>query len=115
MAEYQNIFTQVQVKGPPEMGMDEAGNLSSERTKSTRNNTWLGYIGNAQLGPIHLGMFGVVSIYLGVVWFFLVGFGMLQQVNFDFALFIRTLFWLSLNPPPEQYGLSFPPINTCSI
>jgi photosynthetic reaction center M subunit len=32
MAEYQNIFTQVQVKGPPEMGMDEAGNLSSERT-----------------------------------------------------------------------------------
>ena len=42
MAEYQNIFTQVQVKGPPEMGMDEDGNLSSERTKSTRNNTWLG-------------------------------------------------------------------------
>ena len=32
MAEYQNIFTQVQVKGPPEMGMDETGNLSSERT-----------------------------------------------------------------------------------
>ena len=27
MAEYQNIFTQVQVKGPPEMGMDEAGNF----------------------------------------------------------------------------------------
>ena len=44
MAEYQNIFTQVQVKGPPEMGMDETGNLSSERTKSTRNNTWLGYM-----------------------------------------------------------------------
>ena len=36
---------------------------------------------------------------------------MLQQVNFDFSLFIRTLFWLSLNPPPEKYGLSFPPIN----
>ena len=111
MAEYQNIFTQVQVKGPPEMGMDETGELSSERTKTTRNNTWLGYLGNAQLGPIHLGMFGVVSIYLFFVWFFLVGFGMLQQVNFDFALFIRTLFWLSLNPPPEEYGLSFPPIN----
>ena len=70
MAEYQNIFTQVQVKGPPEMGMDETGELSSERTKTTRNNTWLGYLGNAQLGPIHLGMFGVVSIYLFFVWFF---------------------------------------------
>ena len=41
MAEYQNIFTQVQVKGPPEMGMDETGELSSERTKTTRNNCLL--------------------------------------------------------------------------
>ena len=73
MAEYQNIFTQVQVKGPPEMGMDETGNLSSERTKSTRNNTWLGYIGNAQLGPIHLGMFGVLSIYILFVVSIVVG------------------------------------------
>ena len=55
MAEYQNIFTQVQVKGPPEMGMDETGELSSERTKTTRNNTWLGYLGNAQLGPHSFG------------------------------------------------------------
>ena len=41
MAEYQNIFTQVQVKGPPEMGMDETGELSSERTKTTRNSHFL--------------------------------------------------------------------------
>ena len=68
MAEYQNIFTQVQVKGPPEMGMDEVGNLSSERTKSTRNNTWLGYIGTAQLGPIHLGMFGTSVLLLNLLF-----------------------------------------------
>ena len=48
MVEYQNIFTQVQVKGPPELGVDERGILASERTQSTRNNTWLGRLGNAQ-------------------------------------------------------------------
>ena len=64
----------------------------------------MGYFCIYQIGPIHLGMFGVVSIYLFFVWFFLVGFGMLQQVNFDFALFIRTLFWLSLNPPQRCSG-----------
>ena len=28
MAEYQNIFTQVQVQGPPELGVEEGINLS---------------------------------------------------------------------------------------
>jgi photosynthetic reaction center M subunit len=32
MAEYQNIFTQVQVQGPAEMGVDPAGALARERT-----------------------------------------------------------------------------------
>ena len=33
MAEYQNIFTQVQVKGPPEMGMDELENYQVKELK----------------------------------------------------------------------------------
>ena len=101
MAEYQNIFTQVQVKGPPELGIDERGVLTAERTDATRNNTLVGRLGNAQLGPIHLGMFGVVSIYLFAVWFMIVGFGMLQSVDYNFAEFFQRLFWLSLDPPLE--------------
>ncbi len=111
MAEYQNIFTQVQVKGPPELGIDERGVLTAERTDATRNNTLVGRLGNAQLGPIHLGMFGVVSIYLFAVWFMIVGFGMLQSVDYNFAEFFQRLFWLSLDPPLEEHGLSFPPLN----
>ena len=59
MAEYQNIFTQVQVKGPPELGIDERGVLTAERTDATRNNTLVGRLGNAQLGPIHFWPFNL--------------------------------------------------------
>ena len=31
MIEYQNIFTQVQVQGPPELGMDNENNMAEER------------------------------------------------------------------------------------
>ena len=34
MAEYQNIFTQVQVQGPPELGVEDGINLD-ERTRNT--------------------------------------------------------------------------------
>jgi hypothetical protein len=59
MAEYQNIFTQVQVQGPPEMGMDPTGTLDRERTNSATFSSLAGLFGNAQLGPIHLGPFGL--------------------------------------------------------
>jgi len=36
---------------------------------------------------------------------------MLASVNYDPVQFIRQLFWLSLEPPPPAYGLSFPPMN----
>ena len=47
MAEYQNIFTQVQVQGPPELGVEEGINLD-ERTRNTSFSTLLGWFGNAQ-------------------------------------------------------------------
>jgi hypothetical protein len=59
MAEYQNILTQVQVRGPAEMGLDEKGVLAAERGVEPRFMSILGYVGNAQIGPLHLGMFGL--------------------------------------------------------
>mgnify|MGYP003343864712 CR=1 FL=1 len=47
MAEYQNIFTQVQVQGPPELGIEDGVNLQ-ERTRNTSFSTLLGWFGNAQ-------------------------------------------------------------------
>ena len=72
MAEYQNIFTQVQVQGPPEWGMDNENNMQEERTKSVGFSTLAGWFGNAQLGPIYLGPLGVISMATGAIWFLMV-------------------------------------------
>ena len=72
MADYQNIFTQVQVRAAPEMGMVENVELR-DRTSGAGFSTLAGWLGNAQLGPIYLGTFGVVSLATGLIWFMLVG------------------------------------------
>ncbi|KIN70032.1 Photosynthetic reaction center M subunit [Sulfitobacter noctilucicola] len=110
MAEYQNIFTQVQVQGPPEMGVDPHGLLNRERTKNASFSSLAGLFGNAQLGPIYLGTFGVVSLATGFLWFFIVGMNFWWQVDYSPALFMRELFWLALEPPAEEYGLGIPPL-----
>ena len=110
MAEYQNIFTQVQVQGPPEMGIDPYGLLDRERTTGTGFSQLFGTFGNAQLGPVYLGTFGLISLACGSIWFFIVGMNFWFQVDFSPALFLRELFWLSLEPPAAEYGLGFPPL-----
>ena len=109
MTEYTNIFTQVQVRGPLEAGL--GGNrLISERSRGMSFNRLLGWIGNAQLGPIHLGFYGVLSIVFGTLWFNIIGFNMLMMVDWNIAEFIRQLFWLALEPPAPEHGLSMPPL-----
>ena len=109
MAEYQNIFTQVQVRGAPEMGMTEGVELSN-RTKSASFSTLAGWFGNAQLGPVYLGTMGVISLASGLAWFVTVGAWFWYQAGFNPAVFLRDLFWFSLEPPAEEYGLGFAPL-----
>ena len=106
MAEYQNIFTQVQVQGPPELGVEEGINLD-ERTRNASFSTLLGWFGNAQLGPVYLGFFGVLGLTAGLIWFLIVGFAYWGQAGYNPAVFVRDLFYFSLEPPAEQYGLGF--------
>ena len=105
MAEYQNIFTQVQVQGPPEMGMAGDADLA-DRTSRAGFSSTLGWLGNAQLGPIYLGTFGVVSLASGFLWFFLVGISFWVQAGWNPAVFMRDLFYMALEPPAPEYGLS---------
>ena len=109
MAEYQNIFTQVQVRAAPEMGMTEGVELSN-RTKGARFSNLAGWLGNAQLGPVYLGTMGVISLASGLVWFMTVGGWFWYQAGFNPAVFLRDLFWFSLEPPAEEYGLGMAPI-----
>jgi photosynthetic reaction center M subunit len=111
MAEYQNIFTQVQVAGPPEMGMAGNGKPEGERTKSATMSKLAGALGNAQLGPIHLGPFGLVSLATGFAWFFIVGMSFWAQAGYSPGVFMRDLFWFALEPPAPEYGLGMAPLN----
>jgi len=111
ITEYQNIFNQLQVRGPAEMGTDDYGTLMQDRTKKPIFSDLFGWFANAQLGPVNLGMAGVVSLASGLIWLNIIGFNMLAQVGWSIPEFIRQLFWLALEPPSPEYGLSMPPLN----
>jgi photosynthetic reaction center M subunit len=108
--EYQNIFTQVQVQGAPEYGMDNENNMAEERAFKPGFSSLLGWLGNAQIGPLYLGWTGLVALATGAVWFVIVGMNMLAQVGWSIPEFLRQLFWLALEPPSPEYGLGFPPL-----
>ncbi|MEM9248621.1 MAG: photosynthetic reaction center subunit M [Pseudomonadota bacterium] len=111
MAEYQNIFTQVQVRGEPEFGMAGSGDFDlDERVGKPGFSNLAGWLGNAQLGPIYLGAFGVVSLATGLIWFVIVGLSYWDQAGYNPAVFMRDLFYFSLEPPGPEYGLSIPPL-----
>jgi photosynthetic reaction center M subunit len=109
MAEYQNIFTQVQVHAAPEMGMVEDVELRN-RTGSATYSSLLGWFGNAQLGPVYLGTFGVISLACGLIWFMIVGVWFWHLAGYNPAVFVRDLFWMALEPPAPEWGLRIPPM-----
>jgi len=109
MAEYQNFFTQVQVTAAPEMGMVEDVEVGN-RTKSATYSTLAGWFGNAQLGPIYLGTFGVISLACGAIWFMIVGLWFWHLAGYNPAVFVRDLFWMALEPPAPEWGLRIPPM-----
>jgi len=111
MADYQNIFTRVQVRGPLYAGVPTSNEGEFPRAKQSIFFYWLGKIGDAQLGPIYLGYTGVLALVFGFTAFEIIGLNMLAAVNWSPREFIRELFWLALEPPAPKYGLSIPPLN----
>lgn len=111
MAEYQNIFTQIQVRGPIEAGVHLPD--PNEQRVGTGFHNWLaGWFGNAQIGPFYLGLLGSISIITGTVAFVIIGLNMLASVGWDPVQFIRQLFWLALEPPGPEYAFgTIPPLS----
>jgi photosynthetic reaction center M subunit len=110
MPEYQNIFTRLQVRGPIYPGVP-LGKRDSARQARTGINHFFGMLGDAQIGPIYLGMTGLLSVVCGFIAFEIIGLVMLDSVNWNVVEFIRQLPWLALEPPAPTYGLRFPPLN----
>ena len=108
MTQYQNIFTQVQVRSEPEHGAPTKEH-DSWRVGKPGFVHLLGVIGNAQVGPVHLGWTGIISLLCGFLAFEIIGLNMLASVDWNPAEFVRQLLWLSLEPPPPEYGLAILP------
>ncbi|MEL7729221.1 photosynthetic reaction center subunit M [Citromicrobium bathyomarinum] len=103
MPRYQNIFTQVQLEGPAEMGIDLPF-ADEPRIPLHWNAHWFGKLGQAQFGPIYLGWLGLASLLFGFIAIEIIGLNMLASVNWSPQAFVREFFWLSLDPPGPEYG-----------
>jgi len=109
MPEYQNIFNKVQVREPGYPGV-ELPRGSLPRVGKPIFSYWLGKIGDAQIGPIYLGGWGITALIAGFIGIEIIGLNMLASVGWDFRVFLKEFFWLGLEPPPPSYGLSIPPL-----
>ena len=109
MAEYQNIFTRVQVRGPAYAGVPYQTKYDQRSGKPLFLHLF-GIFGNAQMGPIYLGFTGIASLICGFIAFEIIGLNMWASVNWDPIQFVRQLPWLALEPPAPAYGLHFPPL-----
>ncbi len=102
MARYQNIFTQVQLRGAPETGPAlPKGDFARDGTPGY--SYWMGKLGNAQIGPIYLGRLGLAAIICFFIAFEIVGLNMMASVNWSPIQFLRQLPWLALEPPGPQW------------
>lgn len=106
MADYQNIFTQIQVRGHTDYGVAHEDG-SEPRYNIVAFNHLIGRIGDAQIGPVYLGWLGVASLITGAISLFIIGMNMLASVGWNPIEFIGTLPWLTLDPPGPEYGFSF--------
>ncbi len=105
---YQNIFTQVQVRAAPDMGVPMAPGSWSRDGKPFFS--WLmGKIGEAQIGPFYLGRLGLASLVLGFIAFEIIGLNMWASVNWNPIQFARQLPWLALEPPSPKWGFTLIP------
>ncbi len=109
MAEYQNIFTAVQVRSPAYAGPPIERGTWTRQGKPFFSYLF-GKIGDAQVGPIYLGWTGVTSLLFGAIAIIIIGMNMWASVGWDPVQFVRQLPWLALEPPAPEYGLSIPPL-----
>ncbi len=110
MADYHNIFHQVQVRGPVEFGVPARQEVW-KRQGQPFFSYWLGKLGDAQVGPYYLGTTGLISIVCGIIAIEIIGLNMLASVNWNPIEFVRRLPWLALEPPLPEHGLKiFPPL-----
>jgi photosynthetic reaction center M subunit/photosynthetic reaction center L subunit len=65
--------------------------------------------GQGQVGPVYLGISGLIALAAGVLASFFILEDYLFQVGYNPILFVREFWVLSTNPPAMSYGLGWAP------
>jgi len=111
MTDYQNILTQVQVRGHVDPGVP-LPNVDWKREPAVNFSRLLGTLGDAQIGPVYLGFAGVASLFCGFIAIEIIGLNMAASVDWSPTKFFGLLPWLYLAPPTaagEDFTF-FPPL-----
>jgi len=109
VAEFHSFYNRVQIRSAPDEGVPVERD-DRDRVGGSGFSRLLGKIGDAQVGPVWLGGWGVASLVFGFVAFEVIGLNMWASVGWDPVEFVRQLPWLALEPPPPSYGLALPPL-----
>ncbi len=110
MARFHTLYNAIELRGPDERGLHPPPLPRFGSPKFLTHSKLLGRFGELQLGPIYLGAEGIVSIFCGIIAIEIIGLNMWASVDWNVLRFIKLLPFLSLEPPPAKYGLSFPPL-----
>jgi len=110
MAQYMNFFSSVQVRAPVYDGAPIPAGVWKRQGRGSFS-YWLGWMGDAQIGPLYLGTLGLASLLCGFIAFEIIGLNMLASVNWSPTQFLRQLPWLALEPPAPSNGLHIPALN----
>ena len=110
MARFHTLYNAVVLVPPDEEGPALPPG-DAPRVGRPIHSVLLGRIGETQVLPTYLGVYGIASLVCGFVAIEIIGLNMLAQVDWNLLRFIKMLPFLSLEPPPPKYGLSLPPLN----
>ncbi len=67
-------------------------------------------LADTQIGPLYIGVWGVLAIAFFGMTVFLILFGYLASVGYNPIRFVREFFVLSIEPPAPSYGLKMAPL-----
>jgi photosynthetic reaction center M subunit len=84
-----------------------------ETSFGVESSTKIGWVekllGNGQIGPFFLGLWGVIGLAAFAVPVFIVLIEYMYKVDWNIILFAREFWNLSLDPPVSEYGLGYAP------
>jgi photosynthetic reaction center M subunit len=111
MADYQNLFTRVQIIGPAQHGVP-LGPATARAPAQPAAMVAAGPAGQCPAGPDLPGQPGhLASLILGTLSINIMGFNMLAQVNWDIIAVRAPAALAGAGAAAPEYGLRLPPLN----